>query len=103
MNQARKQERRDMTHHARTTRNVFAAAAVTLMLTVSALAHMGKEKALPFPGGSKGAIGGNNLVADSAGNIYGTTWAGGNNSTSCGVWTGVPGYCRSFQFIVFQK
>lgn len=29
MNQARKQERRDMTHHAKTTRNVFAAVAVT--------------------------------------------------------------------------
>jgi uncharacterized repeat protein (TIGR03803 family) len=70
----------------RTTRNLAVALAVTL-LAVSAL---GSEKIL-YTGSSHGAIGGNNLVADSAGNIYGTTWAGGNNSTSCGVHTGVPG------------
>jgi uncharacterized repeat protein (TIGR03803 family) len=71
-----------------TTRNLTVAlAAMLMMLTVSAL---GAEKVL-YTGSSHGAIGGNNLAADSAGNIYGTTWAGGNNSTSCQAYTGIPG------------
>lgn len=80
-----------MTYFGRTTRNLAVALAATLLLAASALAHMGKEKALPFPGGSKGALGGYNLVADSSGNLYGTTWAGGNSSTGCEAYTGVPG------------
>jgi len=76
-----------------TARNLFGAlAAMLIMLAVPALAQLASERPLyTFPGGRHGAIGGNNLVADSAGNIYGTTWAGGNNSTSCEVYTGLTG------------
>lgn len=81
-----------MTHQDRTTRNVIVAVAATLLLSVSALAQPYLENALhTFTGGSDGAIGGSHLVADSAGNLYGTTWSGGNKSTKCGVYTGVPG------------
>ncbi len=44
-----------------------------------------------FTGGKDGAIGGSHLVADSAGNLYGTTFAGGNKSTKCAPNTGLPG------------
>ncbi len=72
-------------------RNALGALAVLLTLAASALAQMASERPLyTFPGGRHGALGGVNLVADSAGNLYGTTWAGGNDSTSC-VYTGIPG------------
>jgi hypothetical protein len=82
-----------MTYHGRTKRNVIVAVAATLMmLAVSALAQLAPKKPLyTLPGGRHGGIGGYNLVTDSAGNLYGTTWAGGNNSSSCEVYTGVPG------------
>jgi hypothetical protein len=84
-------EGRYMTHQARTIRNAVVAVAATLILAVSAVA-LGSEKVLyTFPGGRHGAIGGTNLVADSAGNIYGTTFSGGNNSSTCEIETGVPG------------
>jgi len=92
-------ERRGMTHHGRTARNVFAAVAVTLMMTVFSLAQYSETVPLTFTGGSGGAIGGNNLAADSAGNLYGTTFSGGNNSTNCGLETGVPGCGVVFQLI----
>jgi hypothetical protein len=80
-----------MTYHGRTTRNLIVAVAATLMLAVSALA-LDLEKVLyTFTGGSDGAVGATQLVFDSAGNIYGTTFSGGNNSTSCEIYTGVPG------------
>src|SRR5208282_4511007 len=44
-----------------------------------------------FTGGHDGGIGGNNIVADSAGNLYGTANVGGNQSTKCEPWTGFPG------------
>jgi hypothetical protein len=85
-------ERRDMTHHGRTTRNVFAAVAVTLMMTAFSLAQQYSEKPIyTFTESRHGAIGGSQLVSDSAGNLYGTTIDGGNKSTSCAVQTGVPG------------
>ena len=81
-----------MTHHGRTTRNVVVAVAATLMLAVSALAQLDSEKVLyTFPAGRHGAVGATQLVRDSAGNLYGTTFSGGNNSTSCEIYTGVPG------------
>jgi hypothetical protein len=82
-------KRRDKTHHA--TRNLAATVAVTLLLTTFSLA-LDSEKAIhTFTGGKDGAIGGIQLVSDSAGNIYGTTFDGGNKSTSCEPYTGVPG------------
>jgi hypothetical protein len=84
-------ERREMIHHGKTTRNVFAAVAVTLMLAASALAQYSETVLHTFTGGKDGAIGGLNLVADSSGNLYSTTSDGGNKSASCGVNTGVPG------------
>lgn len=80
-----------MTHHARTTRNVVAAVAVTLVMTVFSMAQYSETPIYTFTGGSDGAIGGRQLVSDSAGNLYGTTISGGNKSTSCAVQTGVPG------------
>jgi len=70
-------------------RNVFAAVAVTLMMTVFSLAS--EKPIYTFTEGKHGAIPGNQLVSDSAGNFYGTTVDGGNQSTSCAVQTGVPG------------
>lgn len=79
-----------MTHHGRTIRNVVAVAA-TLLLAVSALAQDSETVLYKFTGGSDGAIGGNNMAVDSAGNLYGTTISGGNSSTECGVYAGIPG------------
>jgi hypothetical protein len=74
-------ETRDMKHHGRTTRNLVLAVAATLMLTASALAQYSEKAIYTFTGGKDGAIGGLNLVADSSGNLYGTTFNGGNKST----------------------
>lgn len=84
-------KRRDMRHDGRTTLKVTAAVAVALTLAVSALARDSEKVLHTFSGGSDGAIGGTQLVADSAGNLYGTTLSGGNKSTSCEAYTGVPG------------
>jgi|HubBroStandDraft_4_1064222.scaffolds.fasta_scaffold02703_4 uncharacterized repeat protein (TIGR03803 family) len=80
-----------MTHQGRNTRNGVAAVAVTLMLAVSALAHDSEKVLHAFAGNHDGVEGGNHLVADSAGNLYGTTFGGGNQSTSCEVFTGFVG------------
>jgi len=84
-------ERRDMTHHLRTTRNVILTVSVTLLLAAFALAQDTEAVLHTFTGGRDGAVGGIQLVSDSAGNLYGTTFSGGNNSTGCEVYTGVPG------------
>jgi hypothetical protein len=84
-------ERRDMTHHGGKTRNVVAAVAVTLMLATFSLAQDSEKVLYTFPGGRHGAVGATQFVSDSAGNLYGTTLSGGNNSTSCESATGVPG------------
>ena len=84
-------QRRDMTHHGRTTRNVILAATATLLLAASAFAQDTETVLHTFTGGKDGAIGGIQLVSDSAGNLYGTTANGGNKSTSCEPYTGVPG------------
>jgi len=80
-----------MTHHCRTTRNILVAVAATLMLAVSALAQDSEKVLHAFTGGSDGAMGGTHLVSDSAGNLYGTTFSGGNKSTQCAVYTGLSG------------
>ena len=81
-----------MTHQGRITQNVIVAVAATLLLAVSALAQPDSEKVLyTFPGGRHGAVGANQVIFDSAGNLYGTAIAGGNKSTSCAAFTGVPG------------
>jgi hypothetical protein len=41
-----------------------------------------------FAGGSDGIYPNGNLVFDSAGNLYGTTWFGGNSSNCTGAWEG---------------
>jgi hypothetical protein len=81
-----------MTHLDKTTRKVFVAVAVTLMLTVSALAQDSEIVLHNFSGGKDGAVGANQLAADSAGNLYGTTWDGGNSSAACGAYFGYPSY-----------
>jgi len=73
------------------TRNLVAAVAVTLMMTVFSLAQYSEKPIYTFTEGKHGSIPGNQLVSDSAGNFYGTTVDGGNKSTSCAVNTGVPG------------
>jgi hypothetical protein len=81
-----------MTHQGRTNRNAVVAIAATLMLlAVSALAQDSEIVLHAFTGGSHGAEGGTQLVSDSAGNLYGTTFAGGSKSTKCEVYTGLPG------------
>lgn len=80
-----------MTHHGRTTRNVTLVVTATLMLAASALAQDSENVLYTFPGGRHGAVGGTQFVSDSAGNFYGTTISGGNNSTGCEIATGVPG------------
>jgi hypothetical protein len=80
-----------MTHPGRRTLNVVAAVAVALMLAASAMAQDSETVLYTFPGGGRGAVGGPQLVSDSAGSLYGTTFSGGNNSTSCEIYTGVPG------------
>lgn len=72
-------------------RNTLVAVAAMLMLTASALAQDSEIVLHTFTGGSDGALAGSHLVSDSAGNLYGTTEAGGSNSTSCEVYTGLPG------------
>jgi hypothetical protein len=55
-----------------------------MILAASASAAASSEKTIyNFQGGNDGAGGGGNLVADSAGNLYGTTNAGGG-ATACG-------------------
>ena len=68
-------------------KNLTAAVATALLLAVSALAQDSEVVLHTFSGGSDGALGGSHLVADSAGNLYGTTQAGGNNTTDCEVFT----------------
>ena len=80
-----------MTHRGRTARNAVAAVAVTLMLTAFSMAEDSETVLHAFTGGKDGAGGGFNLVADSAGNLYGTAWGGGNKSTGCEKYTGTPG------------
>jgi hypothetical protein len=84
-------KRRDITHHGRTTRNVILTVSATLLLTAFALTQDSETVPHTFTGGSDGAVGGPQLVSDSAGSLYGSTFSGGNNSTSCEVYTGVPG------------
>ena len=84
-------KRTDTTHHCRTTRNLAATVAATLLLAVSTLAQDSEKAIHTFTGGKDGAIGGIQLVSDSAGNLYGTAFSGGNKSTSCEPYTGVPG------------
>jgi len=67
------------------------AVAATLMLAVSALAQDSETVLHTFTGGQDGAVGGSHLVADSAGNLYGTAFAGGSKSTKCEPNTGLPG------------
>jgi hypothetical protein len=81
-----------MTHHNGTTRNILAAAAATLMLAVSAPAQMDREQVLhAFNGAGGGAVPSLGLLADSARNLYGATVDGGNASTICQVFEGLPG------------
>ncbi len=81
-----------MTYEGRNARNLIVAVATMLMLAVSALAaHDSQTVLYTFTGGSDGGFGGEYLVSDSAGNLYGTTVAGGNKSTKCAVYTGLPG------------
>jgi len=70
---------------------LFTVLATTLILAASALAQDSETVVYTFPGGGHGAVGGTQFVSDSAGNLYGTTISGGNNSTSCQPATGVPG------------
>jgi uncharacterized repeat protein (TIGR03803 family) len=79
-----------MTHHVSTIRSVIVSV-TAILVAVSALA-LDSEKVLhTFSGGRDGAIGGSQLIADSAGNLYGTTLSGGNKSTGCEGYTGVVG------------
>jgi hypothetical protein len=80
-----------MTHHCKTTRKIAVALAATLMLAVSALAQDSETVLHAFTGRSDGALGGFQLVADSAGNLYGTTLDGGNTNAECGVYFGTAG------------
>jgi hypothetical protein len=76
---------------------MFAALAITLLLAVSALSQNAETVPYTFPGGSHGAIGATQLVSDTAGNLYGTTLSGGNNSTKCEIYTGAPGCGVAFK------
>jgi hypothetical protein len=76
---------------------MFAALAITLLLAVSALSQNAETVPYTFPGGSHGAIGATQLVSDTAGNLYGTTFSGGNNSTKCEIYTGAPGCGVAFK------
>jgi hypothetical protein len=92
-------KRRDITHHLRNTRNVVVAVAATLILAASVQAMDSEKVVFTFGGGKSGAYGGSHFVADSAGNLYGTTAAGGNSSTICEPATGVPGCGVVFKLI----
>src|SRR5208282_327463 len=72
-------------------RSLTVAVAAMLLFAVSALAQDLEIVLHTFTGGHDGGIGGNNIVADSAGNLYGTANVGGNQSTKCEPWTGFPG------------
>ena len=80
-----------MTRKIRTAGSLVVAVAATLLLAVSVLAEDSEVVLHTFTGGSDGALGGSHLVADSAGNLYGTAQAGGNNATGCEVFTGLVG------------
>jgi len=81
-----------MTNKCRNAGNLIVVVTATLMLlAVPALAQDFETVLHTFTGGHDGAVGGNNMVADSAGNLYGTTEAGGSESTKCAPWTGRPG------------
>jgi hypothetical protein len=80
-----------MTRKGRIAGNLIAAWIAALILAVSALAQDSETVLHTFTGGYDGAMGGFHLVADSAGNLYGTAFAGGNQSSTCEVWTGLPG------------
>jgi len=84
-------KRRDIKYDGGTTRNAVMAMAAVLLLALSLLAEDSETVLYTFPGGSHGAYGATQLVADSSGNLYGSTLSGGNNSTSCETATGVPG------------
>jgi len=70
---------------------LLTALTTTLVLAVSAPAQNSQTVLYTFPGGAHGAVGGTQFVSDTAGNLYGTTLSGGNNSTTCEPATGVPG------------
>ncbi len=80
-----------MTRRSRTAGTIIVAVAVTLMLAVCTLAQDPEKVLHTFSGGRDGAVGGSHLVADSAGNLYGTALAGGNKSTKCEASTGFLG------------
>jgi uncharacterized repeat protein (TIGR03803 family) len=80
-----------MTRKGRIAGNLIVAWIATLILAVSALAQDSETVLHTFSGGHDGAVGGSHLVADSAGNLYGTAFAGGNQSTRCEPYTGLPG------------
>src|ERR1700733_8319652 len=81
-----------MKHQGGTIRNLIVALVATaLLLAVSALGQDSEVVLHTFTGRSDGALGGYHLVSDSAGNLYGTTLGGGNNSTGCEVFTDVVG------------
>ena len=80
-----------MTHRGRTARNAVAAVAVMLMMTAFSMAQYSETPVYTFTGSKDGALPGNQFVSDSAGNLYGTTDAGGNQSTSCALNTGELG------------
>jgi len=87
-----------MTNKGSTAGNLIVVVAATLLLAVSAPAQPYLEKAIhTFTGGSDGALGSTQLAADSAGNLYGTTFNGGNKSTKCAVYTGFPGCGVAFK------
>lgn len=74
-----------------TTRNLIAAVVATLILAASALAHDSETILYNFTGSGSGALAGEHFVFDSAGNLYGTTEVGGNNSNICAAYTGDVG------------
>jgi len=80
-----------MTRKGRIAGNLIVALAATLMLGAYAPAQDSETVLYTFTGGNDGGIGGNNLVADWQGNLYGTVNVGGNKSTKCEPWTGFTG------------
>jgi hypothetical protein len=68
-----------MKHSPALTLGVFCATVIFLVLTATAIAAGQQYGTLySFKGGPDGAFPGANLIADKAGNLYGTTEAGGN-------------------------
>jgi len=72
-----------MTSKSRTAGDLIVAVAAVSLLAVSALAQDTETVLHTFSGGHDGGVGGNNMVADWAGNLYGTVDVGGNQSTKC--------------------